>query len=130
MQPRGRFSLLATVLLLFASCFLCAPVVAAQTVRVGVYNFAPLVFVENGQVKGFYVDMLQNVVEREKWELQFVPGSWDECLERLKLGKIDLLPSIAQTPEREQHFRFSKGVFPHRLGCGLQKKGLEHSLAF
>ncbi|MBU1229180.1 MAG: PAS domain S-box protein [Proteobacteria bacterium] len=115
------------VLLTFALAFLllwpCAASLAAQPVRVGVYNFAPLVFYEDGRAKGFFIDMLEDLAQREKWELVYVPGAWDECLDRLNSGAIDLLPSIAQTPEREKTLRFTKEFLFLDWGQIYRRKG-------
>jgi len=94
-----------------------------QVIRVGVYNFAPLVFSEAGQAKGFFIDMLKDVAQQEQWELTFVPGSWDQCLDRLNSGEIDLLPSIAQTPERDKTLRFTEDYLFIDWGVIYRKKG-------
>jgi len=75
---------------------------------VGVYNTAPLFFMEGGQAKGLTIDLLRDVAEREGWRLTFVPGTWDECLGRLRSGEIDLLPNITETVERNREFRFTE----------------------
>ena len=96
---------------------------AAQAVRVGVYNFAPLVFYEDGQARGFFIDMLKDLARQESWTLTFVPGTWDECLVRLEEGRIDLLPSIARTPEREERLRFTEDFLFLDWGVLYRKKG-------
>ncbi len=96
---------------------------AAQPVRVGVYNFAPLVFMEDGQPRGFFIDLLTDVAGREKWTLVFVPGTWGESLDRLKRGEIDLLPGLTRTPERDQDFRFSQDFLFTDWGQIYRKKG-------
>ncbi|MDP3428252.1 MAG: transporter substrate-binding domain-containing protein, partial [Humidesulfovibrio sp.] len=96
---------------------------ASQTVRVGVYDYAPLVFSENGQPRGFFIDMLSDLAQRERWRLVFVPGTWAESLSRLEAGEIDLLPSIAQTPERDTLFRFTEDFLFLDWGVVYKKKG-------
>ena len=94
-----------------------------RTLRVGVYDFAPMVFSENGQAKGFFVDLLADLAQREKWRLVFVPGTWAECLSRLESGEIDLLPSIARTPERDTLFRFTEDFLFLDWGVIYKKRG-------
>ncbi|MBU1040070.1 MAG: PAS domain S-box protein [Proteobacteria bacterium] len=96
---------------------------APRAVRVGVYDFAPMVFSENGQAKGFFVDMLADLAEAEQWRLVFIPGTWAECLSRLESGEIDLLPSIAQTPERDELFRFTEEFLFLDWGVIYKKRG-------
>ncbi|NTV56534.1 MAG: PAS domain S-box protein [Deltaproteobacteria bacterium] len=70
--------------------------------KVAVFPFPPAIFVDeaDGKVKGFYVDMLREVASREHWELQFVHGTWADGLERARKDEVDLLTSVAFTPER------------------------------
>ncbi|MBF0630930.1 MAG: transporter substrate-binding domain-containing protein [Magnetococcales bacterium] len=78
-------------------------------VRVGVYQNKPGVFVDtNGEVRGFYIDILKHIAQNEGWRLQFIPGTWDENLTRLEHGDIDLLTAIAYTEERDKIFDFTK----------------------
>jgi PAS domain S-box-containing protein len=82
---------------------------APQTVRVGVYQNAPKVIVdEQGRVSGIFIELLKVIAEREGWELEFVPGSWQECLRRLETSEIDLLPDVALSPERADRFDFNQ----------------------
>ena len=76
--------------------------------RVGVYQNLPLIgFDKSGAGQGLLVELLAHIAEQENWTLEYVPGSWDESLTRLETGRIDLLPAIAHTPEREKQYRFS-----------------------
>ncbi len=81
-----------------------------RTVKVAVFPHPPAIFVDeaDGVVKGFYVDMLREVAAREHWELQFVPGTWAEGLERARKGEVDLLTSVAFTPERATFLDYGK----------------------
>lgn len=77
-------------------------------VRVGVFPFEPLNFMDaNGVAQGLYPDLLRKIVENEKWSVKFVPGSWAEGLERLQGGEIDLILSVAYSPERAEIMDFS-----------------------
>ncbi|WP_460018409.1 ATP-binding protein [Magnetospira thiophila] len=87
--------------------------VAAQerglSVRVGVYNNFPQVFLDDdGTPHGIYVDLLSEIATLEGWTLHFVPGTFAEGLERVRSGNIDIMTSIAATPERDQVIDFSK----------------------
>jgi ABC-type amino acid transport substrate-binding protein len=66
------------------------------TVRVGVYDNAPIVFPDgSGGYRGLAVEMLQDIASREDWKLEYVGGSLAECLERLERGDLDLQVYIA-----------------------------------
>ena len=97
--------LLAGALLLLALGRLeAAP---SRRVRVGIFPNPPATSMDaRGQAQGFLVDILREVAARENWELEFVPGTWSDCLERTRSGGIDLLPSVAHTPDRATYLDF------------------------
>jgi PAS domain S-box-containing protein len=91
------------------SCMAATPAGAVQTVRVGVYQNRPLVFMDaDGQAQGIYVDLLNYTASLEGWDLHWVPGTWQQCLERLEKGEIDLLTGIAFTGDRSRQYDFSR----------------------
>jgi len=93
-------------LLLAVSGLVAAP---ARKVRVGIFPNAPATFMDSeGQAKGFLVDILRDVAARENWDLEFVPGTWYDCLDRTRSGEIDLLPSVAYTQDRAAYLDFGK----------------------
>jgi PAS domain S-box-containing protein len=80
---------------------------AERSIRVGLYNFSPLVFAdEHGKPRGLFVDILEHVAAREKWQIIYVPGAWQEGMERLLDGSIDLLVCIGYSPERARILDF------------------------
>lgn len=75
-------------------------------IRVGIYNNAPRIFMDGGVPAGIMVDLLREVARAELWRLEFVPCDWQDCLDALEAGRIDLLPGAVHTPEREAVFDF------------------------
>lgn len=81
---------------------------APRTVRVGVYENEPKVFIDTaGEPSGVFIELLEAIAEDEGWELEYVPGTWDEGLSRLSSGEIDLMPDVAYSPERERQYDFN-----------------------
>lgn len=81
---------------------------AAKIVRVGVYDNKPLVFIDgDGKPKGIFIDLLEHVASKEQWDLNYIPGSWPECLDRLDTGEIDLMTAIAYSQERAKKYNFT-----------------------
>ncbi|HPJ69068.1 MAG TPA: ATP-binding protein, partial [Desulfobacteraceae bacterium] len=77
--------------------------------RIGVYENAPKIFIsESGKPAGIFIDIIENIAEREGWLLRYVPGSWREGLDRLAKGEIDLMPDVAYTAERGKIFSYHK----------------------
>jgi two-component system, cell cycle sensor histidine kinase and response regulator CckA len=80
-----------------------------RVVRVGAFNYYPAIFKDtDGQIKGFYVDALDDIAKRENIAFEYVYGSWNEGLERIKSGEVDLLTSVAFTAERASYLDYGK----------------------
>ncbi|MFW6369453.1 MAG: transporter substrate-binding domain-containing protein, partial [Myxococcota bacterium] len=78
-----------------------------REVVVGLYENSPKIFVdEGGEPAGIFVDVLDHIAESEGWKLRYVFGSWNEGLERLERGELDLMPDVAYTSERARRFSF------------------------
>ena len=106
-RPAGIRRLLAVLLVVFP-CLLCA---APRLVRVAVFPHKPATFQEaGGQVRGFYIDMVEEVGRAQGWDIRYVPGSFAESLERARRGEVDLATSVAFTEERAQYLDYGKEV--------------------
>lgn len=97
------------ILLLFIISLAIEQLVLSQTiVKVGAFNFYPAIFLDNdGIIKGFYCDALQELGEKENIKFVYVYGSWDEGLERIKNGEVDVLTSVAVTDERLKYMDYT-----------------------
>ncbi len=105
-----RYLILAICLIISSTTFISAIVSAdeATTVKVGVYENEPLIFAGmNGTVKGIYADILEYIADEEGWEIEYIHGTWDECLARLKNSSIDILTDIAYTEERSKIYDYT-----------------------
>jgi HD-GYP domain-containing protein (c-di-GMP phosphodiesterase class II)/ABC-type amino acid transport substrate-binding protein len=80
----------------------------AITLKVGTYDDVPLSFKKNGNVTGIYIELLNYIAKEEGWNIVYEYGTLGELLEELKEGKIDLLTSVAYSPERAKYAYFSK----------------------
>lgn len=88
----------------------CIQVFAAEprVVRVGAFNYYPGIFKDNdGVVKGFYVDALSDIAQRENIRFEYVYGSWSEGLERIKTGEVDVITSVAFSEERSKFLDYA-----------------------
>lgn len=106
MKTSAWRSLLVSLAMLAA--FLWPPQAAAgRTVRVGVYQNEPKVFMnEDGQPAGLFIEFLQKIAAAEGWTLAYLPCEWEACLTALERGEIDLMPDVAYSAERDQRFDF------------------------
>ena len=109
------FSPLPFLLLIFAMLFagLADGTVNAATdspeVRVGSeLEFPPYAFVdERGQPAGFSVDLIKAVADVMSLSIKISTGPWDTVWKELVAGRIDVLPVVAKSPERQRLVDFS-----------------------
>ena len=84
---------------------------AATVVRIGIDNNPPLTFVnQQGEAQGLFPDLFQQIEKAKHWSIEYVPCQWQQCLESLSSGEIDILPAIAYTEKRAEKFHFAKEV--------------------
>lgn len=129
MIKRHLFSL---ILVLVIALTLCGPVVSADTsttnaihVRVGIYENNPKIFMDNGKPAGFWPEIVNYVATQEGWVIEWVPGTWTECLDRLQKNEIDIMPDVALTEERSLIYDFSnEGVYTS-WSMIFERKGAE-----
>ena len=110
---------------LLALLWACGVAMAApRELRVGVYSNEPKVFVNaEGKPSGIFVDLLQLVATREQWTLRYVPCDWQDCLDALAAGQIDLMPDVARTSERERLFDFHASPVLHSWSQVYRARG-------
>ncbi|HIK16801.1 MAG TPA: transporter substrate-binding domain-containing protein [Leptolyngbyaceae cyanobacterium M33_DOE_097] len=76
-------------------------------------DYPPYALVDaQGRADGFSVDLIKAVAEVMDIEIKFKVGPWNEVRTDLEQGKIDILPFVGYSPERDQKFDFSA---PHTL---------------
>ena len=111
--------------LMFLSAIFLQPsfIYAAQKISVGVYDFKPLVFIENGGAEGFFIDFLNYVAEKEHWEITYITGSWNDCLTRIETGKTDLQVAIAYSDERAKKLDFTDDYLISDWASVFKQKG-------
>ncbi|PLX84987.1 MAG: hypothetical protein C0617_05915 [Desulfuromonas sp.] len=97
---------------------------AERTVRVGVYQYLPMLALgADGQAQGVFPDLLGQIARQEGWQLEYVPGTWNELLQRLRKRQIDILPCVAFTPQREKEFAFSRQIVLSNWGQVYTRPG-------
>ncbi|MBU2551254.1 MAG: transporter substrate-binding domain-containing protein, partial [Proteobacteria bacterium] len=83
----------------------------ARTDLITVHNesdWAPFNFNVDGVPKGFSIDYIKLLAEKTGLQVKFVSGySWEEFLEMIKAGRLDVMLNIARSPERDRFLAFS-----------------------
>ncbi|MBP7828985.1 MAG: transporter substrate-binding domain-containing protein [Kiritimatiellae bacterium] len=83
--------------------------IRGETIRVGAYENLPKIYsLPDGRVSGFFPALLEYIARDQGWTLEYRKGTWQECLDRLERGEIDLMPDVALTPERQRKFDFAE----------------------
>lgn len=96
------FTIIAILLLVINS------VDAQRIVKVGAFSFHPGIFLDkDGEIKGFYVDALNEIAAKENIQFVYVFGTWNEGLTRIRNGEVDLLTSVAYTEARAEYMDYS-----------------------
>ncbi|MDD5591261.1 MAG: transporter substrate-binding domain-containing protein [Dehalococcoidales bacterium] len=100
--------LLLGLLLIHAA--VTSPIVFANdsvTIRVGVYENHPKIFTDDsGKAAGFWPDIIEYIASEEDWNIEYVTGTWTECLSRLETNEIDIMPDVAYTEDRGKLYDF------------------------
>jgi len=83
-------------------------------IRLGVDpTFVPYEFIDtDGTYKGIAADYINLICEKTGLQMEVVKGlTWTEAYERAVQGRLDVLPCVGQTAERERYFLFSDTYF-------------------
>ncbi len=75
-------------------------------------DWPPFDFEENGEAKGYTIDLVKLMAGKLGLEVEFVGDlTWDELMSRLESGDIDMMPAIYKSPEREEYLSFSHSYY-------------------
>ncbi|MDD3569522.1 MAG: transporter substrate-binding domain-containing protein [Lachnospiraceae bacterium] len=79
------------------------------TLRVGYIDIEGFISEqEEGKYKGYGVDYLKEISKYTGWKYEYIFDTWENSLENLKKGKIDLVCMAQYTDERDRYFDYSK----------------------
>ena len=108
-----KYFLLTVCLILFYTVLIAPTVFANEplTLKVGAYENPPKIFTDDtGKVSGFWPDIVNYIALQEGWKIEWVWGTWSQCLERLENKKIDLMLDVGFTEPRSKKYAFSKEI--------------------
>ncbi|WP_448515858.1 HD domain-containing phosphohydrolase [Pseudothermotoga sp.] len=98
----------------------------AVSLRVGIYDNPPQVFLSAGRPAGLYIEVLEKIAKDNNWKLEYVFATFPEQLENLKTGKIDVLVSIAYTEERAKVYDYNSEPLLLNWGVVCVEKSFEY----
>ena len=86
-------------------------------------DWAPIDFAENGEAKGYSVDLLRLLSTKIPINLKFVNGySWTELLKMFDNRKITLMHTMAKNKERREKYSYSDGYMSWELSYLVNKE--------
>lgn len=103
--------------LVICSCLLCSFPVAAQAeqkvVRVALDKALPPFSSvdDHGEISGFNIELIQAIASHNNWELEYVPLDWEEAVDALRNGEVDVLLGMKYTSRYDELFDFSESFF-------------------
>jgi len=116
------------VYLLLLLLLLATDAFAEEHIKVGAYQNPPKVFVTpDGRTTGVFPEILNAIAERRGWKIEYVHGTWTECLGRLQSGEIDLMVDMAVSEERQNLYELSKEPVLMNWGTAFSRKDLSIS---
>ena len=78
------------------------------TLRIGISDTPPFCFVDaSGTPRGLYPDLINHIAKSENWTVAYIYGTWEQGLDRLEHEEVDLVCTIAHSPERARTMDFN-----------------------
>ena len=75
-------------------------------------DWPPFDFAENGEPKGYAIDMVQMIARKAGLRVKFVSGlTWVELMDGFKADEIDVMPAIYQSEKRDEFALFTSSYF-------------------
>lgn len=110
MRLTRKLTITLTALSLSIASGVFAATAQADTLRVGMSGgYFPFTFVEQDELKGFEVDVMNAVGEITGDDIEFVTASFSGLAGMLESGRIDTIANqITITPEREAKYVFTE----------------------
>lgn len=104
-----KFLTLITVFIIFSNTAASAVENAQQQkIRVGWFTFDGVQYIDKNNVRrGYCYDYYQEIKKYANFSYDYVPGSWQECIDRLKSGEIDVLSFVQASDERSEYMDFT-----------------------
>jgi len=76
------------------------------TVAIEEIGYFPFNYEENGERKGFSIDILNYVEANSKYAFKFIILPWPRALHQVEQGQVDLILTLFKTPKREKIYHF------------------------
>ncbi|KAF2956942.1 GGDEF domain-containing protein [Marinitoga sp. 38H-ov] len=86
------------------------------TLRVGIYEYPPIIINEKNEIKGVLPEILNFIAKKEDIHLEYKYTTFEKCFELLKNEDIDIMLGVGYTKERDEKFEYNKIPFINSRG--------------
>jgi len=95
---------------IFILLFLLSSILRAEKqILVPVFDNYPNIFTnKDGKADGIFIELIKEIAKRENWQLNFVPMSFNEALNKARENKSVLLCGLQYTFERSQFLEYNR----------------------
>lgn len=76
------------------------------TVTVEEIGYYPYHYDDNGERKGFSIDILDYIEANSKYDFEFIILPWPRALHLVSEGKVDIILTLFKNPEREKTYNY------------------------
>ena len=85
------------------------------TVAIEEIGYFPYNYEENGEIKGFTIDVLNYFEANSKYDFEFIILPWSRALYLVEQGKVDLILTLFRNKEREKIYHFIEPSYGYEV---------------
>lgn len=82
-----------------------------KIIKLAVANYEPWMIIKNGKVSGIDLSIVNEIATRLGSQVKTVECNWSDCLEKSRLGHVDLLTNMFRTKDREAYLKFVEPAY-------------------
>jgi ABC-type amino acid transport substrate-binding protein len=78
-------------------------------------GYFPFYYTENGETKGFSVDILDYLEANSKYDFEFIILPWPRAVYLVSEGQVDIILTLFKTPKREKMYHFIEPSYANEV---------------
>jgi polar amino acid transport system substrate-binding protein len=78
-------------------------------------GYFPFNYKENGEIKGFSIDVLNYIAANSKYRFEFSALPWPRVLYLVEQGKVDIILTLFKAPNREKKYHFIEPYYAYEV---------------
>ncbi|TWX57722.1 substrate-binding periplasmic protein [Colwellia hornerae] len=85
------------------------------TVAMEDIGYFPFYYQENGEIKGFSVDVLNYIEAHSNYDFEFIILPWPRAVHLVAEGRVDLILTLFKTSKRKQIYHFIEPAYANEI---------------